>query len=75
MIFTVASFVVMVAVAITAQAQQPDDCPPSYKLVSVAAAQNQQAAKRADKPPSGNHNGLVCEANGNSGPPYVDDTP
>jgi hypothetical protein len=75
MILTLVGFGFTVAVAVTAQAQpDPDDrCPPSYKLVSVDEAEDPQAARRADKPPSGNKNDEVCETQGKSGPRYVDD--
>jgi hypothetical protein len=75
MILALVGFVFTVAVTVTAQAQPDDGCPPSYKLVDVDEAEDPREARRADKPPSGNKNDLVCETQGKSGPRYVDDEP
>jgi hypothetical protein len=74
--FTLAGFVVVTAVAITAQAApEPKPCPPSYKLVDVDDAEDRDEARLADKPPGGNNNDKVCEASGKSGTAYRDDEP
>jgi hypothetical protein len=72
LMFTLAGFVSVAALAITVQAAPPPKtCPGGYNRIPVKQAEDEQFARQVDQ--DGNHNKFVCEAQGGQQPPYVDD--
>jgi hypothetical protein len=71
-VLSLAGFVLVAAMAITAQAAPPsNNCPSSYDIVHVNDAVNRFTARQVDK--VGNHNKLVCEKTAGPNVDYVDD--